>query len=262
MTTLVPFALVGWIALSIALFAKFSARRAILISYIGGWLFLPVASIEMRGPLPDLAKNTAILAGVLGGMALFDRASFLRFRPAWLDAPMFVWVLSPFMSSITNGLGVYDGLSAVLENLLAWGIPYWLGRVYFFETDALRDVAWGIFIGGLVYVPLCWLEIFFGPQLHVWVYGSSLGDVEQAFRFGGWRPVVFMKHGLMTALWMTTASVCGSVLFFSNGFARWERWRGAVAVVILLVTTIALKSVNAWLLMVCRNARRTRLTDD
>ncbi len=249
MPILVPFALVGWIFVSVVLFAKISPRRAILISVIGGWLFLPVASIEIRGLVPDLDKNTAILAGVLGGMLLFDRASFLRFRPTWLDAPMFVWVLSPFISSITNGLGVYDGLSAVVENVLAWGIPYWLGRIYFFEADALRDLAGGIFIGGLVYVPLCWLEILFGPQLHLLVYGSSLGDIEQAFRFGGWRPIVFMKHGLMTALWMTTASVCGSILFFSNGLVRWERWRGALAVLILLVTAFALKSVNAWILL-------------
>lgn len=245
---LVSFALVGWIVVSVALFAKFPPRRAMLIAFIGGWLFFPVASIELRGLAPDLTKNTAILAGVLGGMLWFDRASFLRFRPTWFDAPMFVWVLSPFLSSWTNGLGVYDGLSAVLENLLAWGIPYWLGRIYFFQVDALRDLAWGIFIGGLVYVPLCWLEIVFGPQLHLWVYGATLGGVEDAFRLGGWRPIVFMEHGLMTALWMTGASVCGVVLFFSNGFARWRRYRGALAVLVLLVTTFALKSVNAWIL--------------
>ena len=283
MTTLVPFALLGWMVVSVALFAKFSPRRAILISFIGGWLFLPVASIQIYGIVPDLTKNTAILASVLGGMLLFDRARFLRFRPTWLDAPMFVWVLSPFMSSITNGLGVYDGLSAVLENLLAWGIPYWLGRIYFFEMDALRDLTRGIFLGGLVYVPLCWFEIFFGPQLHLWVYGTSLGDIGQAFRFGGWRPIVFMKHGLMTALWMTTASVCGSVLLLSDAltapavissrasekprphnlrflaplemtlqtFARGGQWRSAVAVLLLIATTFALKSVNAWILLVC-----------
>jgi hypothetical protein len=248
MTTLVPFALVGWMVVSVALFAKFSARRAILISVIGGWMFLPVASIPVRGFVPDLTKNTAILAGVLGGMFLFDRASFLRFRPSWLDAPMCVWVLAPFMSSLTNGLGVYDGLSAVLENLLAWGIPYGLGRIYFFETDALRDLTWGIFIGGLVYVPLCWFEIVFGPQLHLWVYGTALGGIEEAFRLGGWRPILFMTHGLMTALWMATASVCGSILFFSHALTRWGPYRGAAAVLLLLVTTFALKSVNAWLL--------------
>lgn len=239
-------ALFAWPVISIALFAKFSPRRALLVSVIGGTLFLPITAVPIPGPLPDLDKTTAIVTGVLIGILLFDRSAFLRVRPTWFDVPIIVWVLSPFLSSVANGLGVYDGLSAVLENLLYWGIPYWLGRAYLFEEQGLRDLAWGIFIGGLLYIPLCWFEIVNGPYVHWYLYRVYPHAVVDSFRFGGWRPQVLLDHGLMVALWMTCASVCGIVLLLSGGLARWGRWLSIAVVVLLVATTLALKSVNAW----------------
>ena len=81
------------------------------------------------------------------------------------------------------------------------------------------------------------------------MYGVYPDAVMDAFRFGGWRPIVFMAHGLMVALWMTAASVCGIVLFFGGILARCGRWHGAAAVLVLVATTFAIKSVNAWLLL-------------
>jgi hypothetical protein len=251
MTTATSITFAAWIVVSIALFAKIAPRRAILISMIGGWLFLPIPKIQISGPLPDVGKATTVLAGILCGMLWFDRAAFLRFRPTWFDVPMLVWVLSPFLSSVTNGLGLYDGLSAVLENGLTWGIPYWLGRIYFYSAEGLHDLAWGFFLGGLVYVPLCWFEILNGPYLQFAIYGVHPDAVTDAFRFGGWRPIIFMAHGLMVALWMTVASVCAIVLYLGGMLARCGRWLGAAAVLVLVATTFALKSVNAWLLLSC-----------
>lgn len=249
MTWLAPAALVGWVFVSVALFTRLAPRRALLVCFIGGWLFLPITTFRLPGPLPDLNKLTVICAGALLGILFFDRAALLRFRPAWFDAPMAVWVLSPFMSSLANGLGVYDGLSAVLQKLLAWGIPYWLGRIYFFRVPALRELALAIFVGGLLYAPLCWFEIVVGPYIHLYFYGTLVGSLGDSLRFGGWRPPVLMEHGLMVALWMTTATVCGVILWFGDALTRWGRWRSAVLVIVLVITTIALKSVNAWLLL-------------
>lgn len=249
MTFLAPLALVGWIPLCAALYARLNPRRALIVSFIGGWLFLPLTSIPIAGLVPDLNKSTAIYAGVLLGMALFDRAAFSRWRLSWVDVPVVVWLLTPFVSSLANGLGIYDGLSAVLQQTLNWGIPYGLGRIYFSRVDALRDLAFAILIGGLVYVPLCWLEMLNGPDLHYYVYGVLPDAVGDAFRFGGWRPIVFMSHGLMVAVWMTAASLCGVVLYLSGALARWGRRPSAVVVIVLIGTTFALKSVNAWLLL-------------
>jgi hypothetical protein len=112
------------------------------------------------------------------------------------DLPMAVWCVCPMFSSLANDLGVYDGLSQSLEQTIVWGVPYWIGRAYFTDFKALRDLALGIVIGGLIYVPFCLVEMRFSPQWHTWSYGYFQHDFTQVFRFGGYRPVVFMEHGL------------------------------------------------------------------
>ena len=47
-------------------------------------------------------------------------------------------------SSLHNGLGVYDGLSAIFEQTVAWGMPYLLGRLYFTDYAGMRELAWGV----------------------------------------------------------------------------------------------------------------------
>ena len=58
MNALVPIALLGWIAVTLALFTLLIPRRAVLASYLGAWLFLPVAGIALPG-FPDYTKITA-----------------------------------------------------------------------------------------------------------------------------------------------------------------------------------------------------------
>ena len=70
-----------------------------------------------------------------------------------------------------NGIGVYDGASMVLTQMFTWGLPYLIGRIYFNDLESLRELAIGMFLGGLIYVPLCIIDMRMSPQLHVWVYG-------------------------------------------------------------------------------------------
>ena len=60
----------------------------------------------------------------------FDKVVQLLKERAWFDIPIVVWCFTPLASSLSNGLGVYDGLSACLSEIVLWGIPYYLGRVY------------------------------------------------------------------------------------------------------------------------------------
>ena len=47
------------------------------------------------------------------------------------------------------------------------------------------------------------------PQLHTMVYGFHQHNFAQTVRFGGFRPTVFMDHGLAVGMWMTVASLAG-----------------------------------------------------
>lgn len=208
MNAIVNIVMIGWIPALILLFTLLPARRAVVTAAVAAWLFLPVASFPLPG-LPDYTKTSATAVGLLLGAVLFDRARMSRLRLRWFDLPILSWCLVPFASSLTNGLGYYDGVSAVLRQTIDFGLPYLIGRAYFGDAEGLRDLAVGILIGGLIYIPLCGFEILMSPQLHRIVYGYHAAPFAQSRRFGGFRPVVFMRHGLEVGMWMTAASMLG-----------------------------------------------------
>jgi hypothetical protein len=244
----VPIALYGWLVVVLGLFVVLRPRRAILVSYLGALLFLPQAELTLEG-LPEITKITITSFAALIGVALFDVGRLLRFRPSWIDLPMAIWCGVPLASSIANGLGVYDGLASIAEHVAIWGLPYVFGRLYFNSPPALRELAVAVVIGGLLYVPLCWFEIRFSPQLHRLVYSYHQHSFLQTYRWGGYRPTVFMEHGLMVGFWMISATLAATWLWFSRaketvlGVPMW------VCAGILLLTSIACKSTGALVLL-------------
>ena len=235
-------ALYAWVPIALCLFALLKPRHAVLASYIGAWLFLPIAGIQIK-ILPDITKVSVASYAVLLGALLFDPNRLLSFRPRWFDLPMGLWCALPFMSSVVNGLGWWDGCSAVLWQLVLWGIPYYIGRVYFNDWEGLRELAIGIFVGGLIYVPLCLFEIRMTPQLHRMVYGRHAHNFATTFRFGGYRPSVFMQSGLAVGFWMAATSLVGVWLWRSGSLKQLLGVPTGPLVAVLLATTVLCKSV-------------------
>ena len=251
MSPLVHLALIGWLPVVFLMFSLLRPRVAVAASFAAGWCFLPVAGYSFPG-LPDYNKQTATTFAVLLATAVFHSRLLARFQPRWIDLPMAVWCAAPMMSSLRNGLGAYDGASAVLGTVAMWGAPYFLGRVYFTRLGHLKDLAFPIIAFALIYVPLCLYEVRMSPQLHTQVYGFHQHVFAQTKRFGGWRPTVFMNHGLQVALWMMS----GLVLAWSTGIIGRVRRMPLfgtkvphIAVIAsLLVTLMLAKSVGAWFL--------------
>jgi len=247
-TPLVAVMLIGWIPIVMTLFALLPARRAVIASFLFAWLFLPIASYEIKF-FPDYNKMSATFVGVLAAALVFDPARVLQFRPKWIDLPVLVFCLCPIASSLTNGLGLYDGLTAALVKVIHWGSAYFIGRIYFNDLKAMRELAIGIFIGGLIYVPLCLFEIRMSPQLHNIVYGYHPHVFAQSYRSGGWRPVVFMNHGLMVGMWMTAASLTGLWLWQTGSLRHVFGVPMIILVPVLLATTVLVKSAGALVLL-------------
>lgn len=241
---LVPLMLFGWPVALLALFLVLPSRRATIVAFVSAWLFLPVAEYTIVG-LPDWNKMSATSISIFVATLVFDPARVLQLRPRWIDAAMILLCVCPFFSSITNDLGVYDGLSSVFRQTVRWGLPYVVGRMYFSDVEGMRELMIGVFIGGLVYAPLCWFEIRFSPQLHRLVYGYHQHGFAQTIRYGGFRPMVFMEHGLMVGMWMVSASLAGIGLWRSKtirtvfGLPVWP------AVVALALTALLCKSTGA-----------------
>lgn len=249
-TPLVGIMLVGWLPVVFVMFVLMRPRRAVLVSFLFAWLFLPIASYDL--PLiPDYNKMTATCISVTIAVLVFDLQRLLQFRPKWFDLPTAILCMTPIMSSLTNGLGIYDGLSVSLDFVFKWGIPYFIGRIYFSDPKGLRELAIGIFIGGLIYLPLCLYEIRMSPQLHRIVYGYHQHVFGQSARGGGfWRPTVFMKHGLMVGTWMTTAALIGVWLWQTAGWRRVQGISIQVFVLPLMATAVLVRSTGATILLV------------
>lgn len=249
MTPLVPIMLFGWVPLTVILFFTLKPHHAVLCAVIGGWLFLPMATYDPQG-LPSYSKGTAIALGLIIAGRLSGQRQRGSFRWRRYDLPMVVWCLSPIATSVSNELGWYDGFAAAWAQTMAWGVPYLAGRIYLASSDRLRDLCRAIVIGGLVYLPLCLYEIRMSPQLSNIFYGFFPHSFAQHMRYGGFRPIVFMQHALMVALWM---AVCATVAFWSWRSGMIKAVRGfpmALLVPALTITTLLCKSVNGWFALV------------
>ncbi|MGF1537297.1 MAG: O-antigen ligase domain-containing protein [Elainellaceae cyanobacterium] len=249
MSPIAYLAIYGWIPFVLYLFKRVPAQTAVVISFILAWLFLPQANIVLPG-IPDLTKASATSYGILLATFIFDVKRFNTFHFSWIDIPVVVFCLCPMATSLSNGLGWYNGVSAILVQTVVWGIPYFLGRIYLGNLKGAQQLATGIFLGGLAYIPFCLYEVRMSPQLHLMLYGfRAHQDFAQTIRWGGFRPTVFMIHGLAVAAFMMAASLIGLWLWKSGTIKNVNdvpmRWL-AIA---LVVTFFLCKSTGAYFLL-------------
>jgi hypothetical protein len=242
-------ALLVWLPLAVGIFLSFSPLRALCITALAGFMFMPMADYSFA--FIPYNKTTAIPLGLTLGLFFSDIGTLFSFRPKWFDIPMLMFCSGIFWSGLVNRFSNYDSAAAGATNLVMYGLPYFLGRIYLRDAASLYRFALAIFYGGLIYVPFCIVEMKFGPEWHHWVYGYyAHPDYLQSVRGGGYRPVVFLQHGLMLGLYMTAASLCGiwlwknkllpkTVFYMPSGF-----W-----LVVLVGVTLFCRSTGALLLM-------------
>lgn len=246
---LVPITLALFVPAALGLVAWLGPRRGVVVSLLAGWLLLP--SFDGKIAVPFLATKAMFVPVVVLGAALaFDLRNWQRLRPRWIDVPMVVFCAEPFVTSMVNGLGAYDGAQAVFQITSTWGVPYLLGRVYLGTPRAIGELADGLVLAALAYVPLALWEVRMSPNLHLWTYGYHPMDFLQAVRFGGFRPNVFLSHGLMLGMVMSTASLVAWWLWRTRARTRLLGLSYGWWVAVLVGTTVLAKSTGAILLLI------------
>lgn len=241
---LVPASMFGWVAAAVAIFALLPPRRAVIACVIIPWLFLPMAAYDIPG-LPAYDKFTASAVGVLLGVFLFDSKRLFAIRLSWIDIPLLVWMTSPIVTSVLNGLGLHDGLSNCFTNTVQFGVPYLMGRLYFSDREGMRDLAIGFMLAGLVYLPFCLWELRMSPRLHLIWYGFRQHAFSQAKRGDGYRPMVFMQHGLAVSMLIGMAAVAAAWLWQGRAQKRFYDIPMGLIVAVIFGVTVASKSMLA-----------------
>jgi hypothetical protein len=245
-----PIALYGWIIVIIRLFSSMPARKAVIISIMGSFLFLPMSTIKILPLIPELNKDTSIGYGILLGELFSGARKQNPLKMGAYDVPMIIFCfLSPIASSLSNGLGLYDGISGSLHRFLSLGIVFWAGRRYFGSLSSLRALTTAMMIGGLICIPMVLFEVRMSPKLHESVYGFFQHDWSEMIRKGGFRPILFMQHGLMVALWMSVTTVITFWLWQTKEVAKIWKVSAVLAFCALAVSSILCKSSGAFVFM-------------
>ncbi len=221
-------------------------------------MLLPV-NVEFDFPfLPPLDKNNIPPIMVVVG-CIFIKKMKLVFIPEngpekWL---VIVLLFAPLLTTVTNmspifngdiwipGLTFYDSISATIKSYLQI-LPFILGLQIIKNYDDQLLLFKLLVIAGLLYSLPMLFEIRMSPQLHSWTYGFFPHSFEQQIRYGGYRPVVYMGHGLLVA--MFTSLCLGAAALLWKNKIRIYGISPFIIVCYLIVLLILCKSIGAILL--------------
>jgi hypothetical protein len=217
-------ALLAWPLITLVIFATVSLRKAIIWSLLLGYLLLPVRTAFDFPGVPALDKTSIANLSALIGAMMFSSRPILRLpREWWLTGLMGVYVASPMATVIGNpdpliygdlvlqGLRPYDAFSAAAYKAIDL-IPFMLGYNLLSRTQDRHQVLRAMVIAALGYSVLMLVEVRLSPQLHNWIYGFFPHSFGQQVRGEGFRPVVFLGHGLLVAIFSSMAVVSAAYL--------------------------------------------------
>jgi hypothetical protein len=226
-------ALSDWLPLSLFLFRRCSLRIAILINFLCGWALLPGAdymATKVAFPysiLPVCLPSTYIftkattlgLAAILG-VLLFHRERIRQLHTDPSNLLILLWCIVPLCSAIVNGLSVGSGLVGSAYFFLAWIVPFFSGRLFSRDQESRCLLAHAIAAAGLLYIPICILELFTGPQVYFHIYGYEPFQWIGARRYFGFRPIGFLEDGNQLGIWMTTSAFVAFSLWAHGTLGR------------------------------------------
>ncbi len=139
----------------------------------------------------------------------------------------------------------YDAVHAIVQDTFDYVLPFIFGAAMFKDRRDLRILLQIIAGAGLVYSVLQLVEIRLSPQLHNWVYGFFQHSFAQTIRGGGFRPTVFMTHGLAVAMFNLVAIMAVAALRKVN--LRVLRIHSGWALAYLWLVLLLSKSMAAFL---------------
>lgn len=220
-------ALLAWPLVAALLYRTRPIGEATIWTILGGYLLLPAAWAIKFPMLPPIDKTTIPNASALIACLMMKRgalSSWKRFGS--IELVVLIYAGSPIITALFNsddiaggatvlpGIGLHEGLSTV-EFQLFQIIPLVLGR-QFLRSPRDNAMLLRVFVVAcLIYSIPMLLEVRISPQLHTWVYGYFPHSFLQQVRAGGFRPVVFVGHGLLVAF-LTMIGVLASAALWRS----------------------------------------------
>ncbi|WP_210528113.1 hypothetical protein [Rubellimicrobium arenae] len=238
-------ALLVWPVASFAMFRFMGPRHGLLACIIGGYLLLPPLPTSFELPaLPSLNKHTIpAFSALVICLALFLPVKDLLPRGPMARVLLGACFLSSLVTLVLNmdpllwgsfwvtGMRIPEVVPNTLA-LLAELLPFLLGRALLKGEAGLREFLWAIAIATFAYSFPMLVEVRLSPQINTWVYGFFQHDFGQMMRGSGFRPIVFLYHGLWVAFLTATAILAAATIVRSGS-------RKAVFALFLVVWLLA-----------------------
>jgi hypothetical protein len=250
-------ALVLWPVASVVLFRLLPTGRALIASLLIGYLFLPPPPAGFDFPLlPPFTKETipSIVAVLICLFIVPDKVELIPSNKA-ARVLMALFVFSPVLTVLTNldpvsygafglpALRFYDALAIMVQQTILL-MPFLLARTLLRSPESQRDILWAFVIGGLVYSVPMLIEIRLSPQLNIWIYGYFQHNFDQMIRFGGFRPIVFLYHGIWVAFFAMTAVLAAVTLARADHSRRsLAIWLAAFYILAVLILSKSLAGI-------------------
>lgn len=226
--------------------ALFVARRlppalGTAVIVLAGSAFLPEGAVFFDLPIvPAVDKERVTYLSALIAILVFYRGEFVCSRPGVGLESIFILIFVGYLFTTAqnrlpvvnygttfDGLGIYWILARSIDDLLAFVLPFLIGRAMF-KTDAdLRMLAYVMVGVGVVYVPLIVIEALMSIPFQVWQFHLSIYGIplQPSWRWNGIQPVVFMENALANASFMAMTVIVAAAFAASKGPAS-PSWFG------------------------------------
>lgn len=203
------------------MFVLLSTEVAVVWSIVAGYLLLPSSfSVDVVG-LPPIDKKSVTIISTFFLCLLTNHRTRRRPIGILMLTLAIAYVISPFATSVDNsyelqvgGLshpGFYfsDAFKRSSLNLIDL-FGFFIGWRALSADTGRATLLKALVLAALAYSVPILFEVRFSPQLHRWVYGFFPHVFGQQMRWGGFRAVVFLQHGLQVALFvvMAVAACC------------------------------------------------------
>jgi hypothetical protein len=219
------FAILAWPIVAIAFYRMRRPVEATVWTILAALLLLPSGFAIKLPMIPAIDKNSVPnICAFIGCLFLVPRRKREGSGFGLVELLALMLIAGPVVTSVFNndtvvigervlpGVGYYDGVSALLSQLLIF-IPFLLGRRVFQNSQDTETTIRCLAIAGLFYSLPILLEVRLSPQLSNWIYGFFSSGFAVEVRYGGYRPVVFMQNGLAMAFFVMTTLLAAMAIW-------------------------------------------------
>lgn len=247
--------LLSWPVLSYLFVSRRDPAKALTLIVVGGYLFLPVKTAIDPPFIPPIDKNTIITLSAFLALGIRKPQGFRWLPQQRLFKTLYIlYFVSPIFTVLANsdpfidgaayvqGLTLYDVLGVLVSQATDL-ILISLGMNYLHDTASRQTFLKWIVILGLIYSLLILVEVRLSPQLHTWIYGFFPSSFLQQMRYGGFRPVVFLGHGLGVSFFVFNALAACIVLVKSK--ANFRNLPLKVIITYLIIILLLCKSFSS-----------------